>query len=126
MEKKGKEAHDLEFHTPVNCPHCAQPFEKPKLDAHVAVCPKKPKTCEFCQLEFAGDVYPAHVSLCGSKTVQCPRCKRYIPKRDWSDHQKIKCEPEPPPVVERPKPNPKPTPAHAVKPTVRPVPAAYV
>ena len=94
VEKKGKEQHDTEYHTPVNCTFCGLPFEKPKLERHMKACPKMPRVCEFCEIEVSADLYNAHVNICGSKTVSCPKCSKYIPKRDWKEHLTINCEPE--------------------------------
>jgi len=96
VEKKQKEAHDLEFHTPVPCPHCNLPQEKTKLEEHIKNCPKKPKLCEFCELEMPTDKYTDHIIVCGSKTNLCPKCGKYIQRKDWSLHQKFPCEPEKP------------------------------
>ena len=102
VEKKSKEAHDLEFHTPVPCPHCSAPQEKTKLESHVQTCPKRPKTCEFCEIEFPADKYRDHIAVCGSKTRQCPKCEKYIPRRDWNAHQTINCEPVRLPIPKEP------------------------
>ena len=103
VEKAARDSHNLEFHTPVPCPHCNEPQEKTKLDDHVVKCPKRPKMCEYCELELPFDQYSNHVDVCGSKTIQCRKCNRYIQKKYWQEHQSILCEPEIVIPIEHPK-----------------------
>eukprot|EP00826_Nyctotherus_ovalis_P062422 TRINITY_DN9027_c0_g1_i2.p1 TRINITY_DN9027_c0_g1~~TRINITY_DN9027_c0_g1_i2.p1 ORF type:complete len:418 (+),score=116.06 TRINITY_DN9027_c0_g1_i2:194-1447(+) len=92
VEKKDKEAHNQEFHTPTPCSYCTRPQEKTKMEEHLKSCPKKPKECPYCELEFAAERFDAHVTVCGSKTTPCPKCNKYVQRKEWDAHQTVPCE----------------------------------
>jgi hypothetical protein len=98
VEKKDKEEHDLEFHTPVPCVHCNKSQEKSKMEEHLKVCPKRPKECPYCEVEFKAEKFDEHIVLCGCKTTLCPKCNKYIQRKDWDVHQTLPCKP-----MEKPK-----------------------
>lgn len=88
--KLEKEAHDLEYHSQIECEHCQLSMEAFIFKFHQ--CEKEPKTCKFCELLVTVDQYAEHVFQCGSRTELCKLCFKYIPLRDYTYHtQEIDC-----------------------------------